>query len=70
LQANTQEREPSYADDFIITGRSIDLLEQAKAEVEAFLAERNLSFSPEKTKITHIAEGFDFLGFALQHHGR
>ena len=55
-----------YADDFIITGRSIDLLEQAKAEVEAFLAERDLSLSPEKTKITHIAEGFDFLGFNVR----
>jgi RNA-directed DNA polymerase len=52
-----------YADDFIITGRSIELVEQAKAEVEAFLAERGLSLSPEKTKITHISEGFDFLGF-------
>ena len=55
-----------YADDFIITGRSTELLEQAKAEVEAFLAERGLVFSPEKTKITHISEGFDFLGFNVR----
>jgi hypothetical protein len=41
-----------YADDFVITGRSSELLDQAKTEVAAFLAERSLTFSPEKTKIT------------------
>jgi RNA-directed DNA polymerase len=52
-----------YADDFIITGNSKELLEQeVKPYVEAFLAERGLELSQEKTKITHISEGFDFLG--------
>ena len=52
-----------YADDFIITGRSKELLEkEVKPCVEAFLAERGLQLSQEKTKITHISEGFDFLG--------
>jgi RNA-directed DNA polymerase len=52
-----------YADDFIITGNSKELLEkEVKPCVEAFLAERGLQLSPEKTKITHISEGFDFLG--------
>ena len=52
-----------YADDFIITGTSKELLEQeVKPCVEAFLAERGLELSQEKTKITHISEGFDFLG--------
>src|SRR5882672_4818995 len=52
-----------YADDFIITGNSKKLLEQeVKPYVEAFLAERGLELSQEKTKITHISEGFDFLG--------
>jgi RNA-directed DNA polymerase len=30
--------------------------------IEAFLNERGLRLSPEKTKVTHIAEGVDFLG--------
>ena len=52
-----------YADDFIITGHSKELLEsQVKPLVESFLAERGLEFSPEKTRITHLTEGFDFLG--------
>ena len=52
-----------YADDFIITGNSKELLEEeVKPCVEAFLAERGLELSQEKTKITHISEGFDFLG--------
>jgi len=52
-----------YADDFIITGRSRELLEQTvKPLVEAFLKERGLELAPEKTRITTIEEGFDFLG--------
>jgi RNA-directed DNA polymerase len=52
-----------YADDFIITGRSKELLEnEVKPLVETFLAERGLQLSPTKTAITHISEGFDFLG--------
>jgi RNA-directed DNA polymerase len=51
-----------YADDFIITAASHEIIEQEIAPlVEAFLKERGLSLSPEKTKITHIEEGFDFL---------
>ncbi|OAM91256.1 hypothetical protein AW736_04095 [Termitidicoccus mucosus] len=30
--------------------------------IEAFLNERGLRLSPEKTKVTHITEGIDFLG--------
>lgn len=52
-----------YADDFIITGKSRRLLEeQVKPAVEAFLAERGLQLSAEKTVITHITQGFMFLG--------
>lgn len=52
-----------YADDFVITGASKQLLEtEVKPTVEAFLRERGLELSQEKTVITHIAEGFDFLG--------
>jgi RNA-directed DNA polymerase len=61
-----------YADDFIITGSSRELLEdKIKPAVIAFLNERSLSLSEEKTRITHINEGFDFLGFNLRkYHGK
>ncbi|MCH2058750.1 MAG: group II intron reverse transcriptase/maturase [Thalassotalea sp.] len=56
-----------YADDFIITGISKELLEnEVKPLVEAFMAERGLTLSKEKTLITHIDDGFDFLGQNLR----
>jgi RNA-directed DNA polymerase len=52
-----------YADDFIITGTSKVLLEYGVRPLVAhFLSERGLELSHEKTKITHIEDGFDFLG--------
>jgi len=52
-----------YADDFVITGRSKELLEnEVKPLVAQFLAARGLEFSEEKTSVTHIDTGFDFLG--------
>jgi RNA-directed DNA polymerase len=56
-----------YADDFIVTGSSKELLEhEVKPMIESFLAQRGLMLSPTKTKITHITEGFDFLGWNLR----
>jgi RNA-directed DNA polymerase len=53
-----------YADDFLVTGSSKELLQyQVKPMVEDFMAIRGLMLSPEKTKITNIADGFDFLGW-------
>ncbi len=52
-----------YADDFIVTGASKELLEhEVKPFIEAFMKERGLHLSQEKTVITHIQDGFDFLG--------
>lgn len=52
-----------YADDFLITGRSKEVLEQeVKPTIEAFMRDRGLELSAEKTVITHIKDGFDFLG--------
>ena len=52
-----------YADDFVISGSSREVLEQeVKPVVEIFMRERGLELSPEKTTITHIEDGFDFLG--------
>jgi RNA-directed DNA polymerase len=36
--------------------------------VAAVLAPAGLTLSAEKTKITHIEEGFDFLGWRIQRH--
>ena len=52
-----------YADDFIITGETPEFLRNDVLPiVKEFLKERGLELSPEKTVITHIDEGFDFLG--------
>jgi RNA-directed DNA polymerase len=52
-----------FADDFIITGRTKSSLEDhVRPLVASFLAERGLALSPEKTRVTHIEDGFDFLG--------
>ncbi|PWB76301.1 MAG: group II intron reverse transcriptase/maturase, partial [Anaerolineales bacterium] len=61
-----------YADDFVITGESRELLEyQVKPILESFLAERGLSLSPEKTIVTHVNDGFDFLGQNVRkYHGK
>lgn len=56
-----------YADDFIITGITQEVLAfEVRPIVEAFLAERGLSLSREKTRITHIDDGFDFLGMNIR----
>lgn len=53
-----------YADDFVITADSKELLESVvKPWVEGFLRERGLLLSEEKTRIVQIDEGFDFLGW-------
>ncbi len=51
-----------YADDFLVTGISKEVLEtEVKPLVERFMEERGLRLSQEKTVITHIEDGFDFL---------
>jgi len=59
-----------YADDFVITGISKELLEnEVKPVVEAFMAARGLSRAAEKTLFTHVSEGFDFLGQNVRKYG-
>lgn len=53
-----------YADDFVVTGSSRELLEsEIRPWIEAFLAQRGLRLSLEKTKVVYMDEGFDFLGW-------
>ena len=60
-----------YADDFCVTGSSKELLEQeVKPLIEQFLKERGLELSTEKTIVTHITQGFDFLGQTVRKYQR
>ena len=56
-----------YADDFIVTGDSKEILrDKVKPLIAEFLAERGLTLSGEKTLVTHADDGFDFLGFNVR----
>ncbi|MBW2646615.1 MAG: group II intron reverse transcriptase/maturase [Deltaproteobacteria bacterium] len=52
-----------YADDFVVTADSVEVLLEAKEIITRFLEIRGLTLSDEKTIITHIFEGFDLLGW-------
>ncbi len=59
-----------YADDFIITSSSRELLEEKiKPLVQEFMRERGLELSEKKTLITHVDDGFDFLGWTARWQG-
>ena len=59
-----------YADDFIITCENRETLEnEIKPLVAEFMAERGLTLSEEKTVITNVRDGFDFLGFNIRKYG-
>ena len=59
-----------YADDFIITCENRETLEkEIKPLVADFMSERGLTLSEEKTVITNIHDGFDFLGFNIRKFG-
>lgn len=56
-----------YADDFVVTASSKEVLtSKVLPAIERFLEERGLRLSQEKTSITHINTGFDFLGFNVR----
>ena len=52
-----------YADDFIVTANSEETAKGLVELIKEFLKERGLELSEEKTHITHIDDGFDFLGW-------
>lgn len=57
----------SFTLDFIVTAKSPDILkEKVTPIISSFLAQRGLSLSQDKTKIVHIEDGFDFLGFNIR----
>jgi RNA-directed DNA polymerase len=58
-----------YADDFVVFCETQeDALDVKDRILPAWLAERGLSLSAEKTRLVHLTEGFDFLGFNIRHY--
>ena len=57
-----------YADDFVVTARDKGSLEIIQDQIKQWLSTRGLELSTEKTLITSMDEGFDFLGFNHRHY--
>src|SRR6516162_7234079 len=59
-----------YADDLVACCHSRQQAEQVKAQLAEWLAPRGLVFNEDKTRIVHLSEGFDFLGFNVRRYNR
>lgn len=55
-----------YADDFVIVCKTKEEAMSMYERLEPYLDKRGLTLAEDKTKVTHITEGFDFLGFNLR----
>ena len=55
-----------YADDMVVLCHSQEQAEHVKARLAEWLAPRGLAFNEDKTRIVHLSEGFDFLGFNIR----
>ena len=56
-----------YADDFVIIAKSEEQAKAIKSHIKDYLKEKvGLELSNDKTRITEISNGFDFLGFNLR----
>jgi len=59
-----------YADDFIVTAETQEAAGEAKRIIDEFLQKRGLKLSETKTHITHISQGFEFLGWQFRKFGK
>lgn len=60
-----------YADDFVVTAPTRDVLETyVRPRIAEFLRDRGLTLNEAKTRIVEINEGFNFLGFHIRKFGR
>lgn len=60
-----------YADDFVVTATDEKSLEKLLIQIKQWLLEKGLEISTQKSRIVHIDDGFDFLGFNLrQYNGK
>jgi len=57
-----------YADDLVVLCESRPDAETVLTVLQRWLAERGLALSEEKTRIVHLTEGFDYLGFTVRHY--
>src|SRR5580693_4121478 len=55
-----------YADDLVVCCHSRQQAEQVKARLAGWLEPRGLAFNEAKTRIVHLSQGFDFLGFSIR----
>jgi RNA-directed DNA polymerase len=55
-----------YADDLAVLCASRAQAEQVKARLAEWLEPRGLAFNEAKTRIVHLSQGFDFLGFSIR----
>ena len=55
-----------YADDLLALCHTREQAEQVKARLADWLAPRGLVFNEDKTQITHLTKGVDFLGFTVR----
>ena len=59
-----------YADDLLALCHTRQQAEQVKARLAGWLAPRGLAFNEDKTRIVHLDEGLDFLGFKIRRYQR
>lgn len=57
-----------YADDFVVFCETQEDAQKAQEILTEWLSKRGLTLSWEKTRIVHLTEGFDFLGFNVRHY--
>ena len=55
-----------YADDFVILCKTLEDAEDIYGLLDDYLEDRGLTLAPDKTRITHIKDGFDFLGYNIR----
>jgi RNA-directed DNA polymerase len=55
-----------FADDFVIVCRTKEEASTMFEKLKPYLNKRGLKLAEDKTKITHVSEGFDFLGFHIR----
>lgn len=58
-----------YADDFVALCESPEQAEQVKTRLVPWLASRGLTFNEDKTRVVHLDDGVDFLGFNIRRYG-
>ena len=58
-----------YADDFLVMCHTREQAEQVWHRLAQWLAPRGLSFNQDKTRVVHVDDGCDFLGFNVRRYG-